>query len=63
MQVNGKLNKNHSISISNFLKCSDFTRERVVVEINGHIIDKSQYDDRILKADDHIEIVSFVGGG
>lgn len=37
--------------------------ERVVVELNLQIIPRNQWRTVILKDDDAIEIVSFVGGG
>jgi sulfur carrier protein len=35
----------------------------VAVEINGHIVPRSQYSERLLAAGDRLEIVSLVGGG
>jgi len=37
--------------------------ERVAVEINKEIIMQSDFGNTIVKDDDSIEIVSFVGGG
>ncbi len=37
--------------------------ERVVVELNLEIVERSAYAGRLLQAGDRIEIISFVGGG
>ncbi len=37
--------------------------QRVAVELNMNIIDKSDYSKTILKDSDRLEIVSFIGGG
>lgn len=35
----------------------------VVVELNGQIIRRTEIDDIVLRDDDRVEIVHFVGGG
>ena len=35
----------------------------IAVELNGDILPKSQYENTVLKDDDCVEIVCFVGGG
>lgn len=37
--------------------------ERVAVELNLSVIDKNQFDQVVLKDNDKIEIINFVGGG
>ncbi len=39
------------------------TSERVAIELNLTIIDKSKLDQVFLKEGDHLEIINFVGGG
>lgn len=64
MKVNGKeLNVKENMTVSIMLEEQGFRAERVAVELNGEICPKSQYDKLILKDDDVIEVVSFVGGG
>ena len=36
---------------------------RIAVEINGEIVSKTLFNDKIVKSGDSIEVVSFVGGG
>jgi sulfur carrier protein len=49
--------------LAEYLKKKEYPIQRIAVEINGNIIPKSKYDTTILKDNDIIEIVSFVGGG
>ena len=37
--------------------------QRVAVEINEEIVPKAKYDETILKDEDTVEVVRFVGGG
>jgi len=50
-------------TLSEYLKTTDYDHKRIAVERNGTIVFKSQYDITILKNNDSLEIVSFVGGG
>lgn len=63
MKVNGKELSAKEMTVSIMLEEQGFRAERVAVELNGEICPKSQYDKVILKDDDVIEVVSFVGGG
>ena len=38
-------------------------RGRVAVEINREIVPKAGYDETMVRAGDHVEIINFVGGG
>ncbi len=38
-------------------------REHVAVELNREIVPRAQHETRALAAGDHLEIVTFVGGG
>lgn len=60
--VNGK-EKDNCNSLNALLDNGGFRREIIVVEINGEIIKKSNYDNTVLNDGDKVEIVSFVGGG
>ena len=37
--------------------------QRVAVELNGDIVKRSDFDKVVVKEDDSMEIVNFVGGG
>ena len=36
---------------------------KIAIEVNGEIIEKGKYPNLILKRDDKVEIVHFIGGG
>ena len=45
------------------LRLKGLKPERVVVELNGEIVDKPRYGEVTLKENDTLEILGFVGGG
>lgn len=61
--INGKELDLAGKTLSEYLAETDYNPKRIAVEKNGEIVPKAQYDKTILKDDDVIEIVSFVGGG
>lgn len=63
VKVNGKEMDIAGESISEFLKLTDYDLRVIAVERNEEIVLKSMYDKTILKDEDVVEIVSFVGGG
>ena len=38
-------------------------KNKVAIEVNGEIIEKKKYINLVLKKDDKVEIVHFIGGG
>ncbi len=38
-------------------------RGRVAVELNREIVPRARYDETMVRAGDHVEIINFVGGG
>ena len=64
IKVNGKFK-----SITDIYKISDLVKElkiplkKVAIELNQEIIDKKKISKIILKKEDKIEIVHFIGGG
>ncbi|GAA0116641.1 sulfur carrier protein ThiS [Clostridium senegalense] len=63
MLVNGKEKNYESFSVSEMIKDLDLNADKIVVELNLKILPKEEYDKTVLKEDDKIEIVAFVGGG
>lgn len=64
MKVNGNiifLEDNQSLL--DFLETQNYNIRIIAVELNGEIILSSKYKDVMLKDEDTLEIVSFVGGG
>lgn len=62
--LNGKdteLEKN--ITITELLQNLKIHSKVVVVEINGNIVEKDNFDNTFIKENDKVEVVRFVGGG
>ena len=38
-------------------------KNKIAIEVNGEIIEKSKYPNLILRRNDKVEIVHFIGGG
>ena len=56
-EINGRTNLN---GLLNKLKIQ---KNKVAIEVNGEIIEKDKYQNLILRKDDKVEIVHFIGGG
>ena len=52
-----------NISVKKLLAALGITTEQVAVELNLTIVPKTEYENKIIKTGDKIEIISFVGGG
>lgn len=52
-----------NISILSLLELFKINKDRVVIELNKHILKKSDFESTILKENEEVEIVTFVGGG
>ena len=62
--VNGKKEKiDHGISLLIFLKQKGVDPDTVVVEYNYEVVKKEEWDRIILKENDNLEVLRFVGGG
>ena len=56
-EINGRTNLNELL---NKLKIQ---KNKVAIEVNGEIIQKDKYQNLVLRKDDKVEIVHFIGGG
>lgn len=64
VKINGKVKQlDDGLTVKQLLKQLNISFETVVVELNGDIIYKEEYEKVILKDNDKVEIVRFVGGG
>ena len=62
--VNGKeLSISAPLALSEYLASKQYEISKIAVELNGTIVPKSSYNATILHDGDHLEVVSFVGGG
>ena len=64
IKVNGKIKSiPNNYNVSNLLRDINISLKKVAIELNQEIIDKKKIDKMILKKNDKIEIVHFIGGG
>ena len=64
IKVNGKVNVvDEGTKLSNLIKKMKIPIKKVAIELNREIINKKYIYRIILKKNNHIEIVHFIGGG
>jgi len=64
IEINGESKEiDREISIIEFLLELGADPKVVVIELNQSILDQCQWNNTVLKENDKIEIISFVGGG
>jgi sulfur carrier protein len=64
IQLNGKkISIKQKLSLTSLLKRYKLDKKKIAIELNGKIISKQLYKKKILKDNDKIEIVHFIGGG
>tara|TARA_Y100000816_G_C25686845_1_gene363483 strand:- start:353 stop:556 length:204 start_codon:yes stop_codon:yes gene_type:complete len=64
IQLNGKrITIKSKISILDLLKKYKLDKKRIAIELNGNIIHKIDFKKKLLKNNDKMEIVHFIGGG
>ncbi len=64
VMINGKPdNIPEGTSLLTLLKNLDIDPGRVAVEHNMEIVNKTNFDNTVLKENDTLEIITFVGGG
>lgn len=63
VKINGKELDLAGKTIADYLVTTNYDIKRIAVERNGEIVPKAAYGETILKDEDAIEVVSFVGGG
>lgn len=63
VKVNGEMKDIAGKTVSEYLLTTNYKLKRIIIERNGEIIFRSQYDNTVFADGDTVEIVSFVGGG
>lgn len=64
IQVNGESRQlRGEMNVTGLLQDLQLNVERVAVEINLEILERRDFDARMLKEGDRVEIMSFIGGG
>ncbi len=52
-----------NLSLSEFVELKGLNPETIIVEYNGEIVKKTEWSAIVLKDDDCLEVLNFVGGG
>lgn len=64
MTINGVSKTGYvNVTVEEMLQREGYKISQVAIELNEQILPKGQYEDTVLKEDDVIEVVSFMGGG
>ncbi len=64
IQLNGDLYEiNGRTNLNELLNKLKIEKNKVAIEVNGEIVQKDKYQNLILRKDDKVEIVHFIGGG
>lgn len=63
MKINGRHHELDCVTVREMLEKLGFDEKYVVVEVNENIVSKNDYESHVLKKDDSVEVISFVGGG
>ena len=64
IQLNGKkITINSKVTIYDLLKKFKLNNKKIAIEYNGIIVPKIKFKKKILRNNDKLEIVHFIGGG
>ena len=64
IKINGKFNRIYNkTKLSDLIKILKVPLSKVAIELNKEIVDKKKLNKILLKTNDEIEIVHFIGGG
>ena len=64
IQLNGDPYEiNSGTNLDQLLNKLKIKKNKVAIEVNGAIVEKNRYENMILRKDDKVEIVHFIGGG
>lgn len=61
--VNGELREVEISTLAGLITELDLPAARIAIELNREVVRRSDWDSTMLKDEDRIEIVHFVGGG
>lgn len=64
MKWNGKqIALETPVTVLEFLQQQGYNAQRVAVERNGEIVRRADFEKELLRDEDTVEVVTFVGGG
>ena len=61
--VNGKNKKVKAKTLEDLMAFLKYDPEKVIVSVNGNVVEKGKFSKTVLSEGDKVEIFSFVGGG
>ena len=62
--VNGEaIDGCEGITVAEYIAKKEYNMSFIAVEYNGEILPKADYSETVLKENDKLEVVCFVGGG
>ena len=64
VKINGENHTfNDNITLENIIKELNIKINSIVAEVNGQVITKEKFSNTVIKDNDIIELIKFVGGG
>ena len=64
IQLNGNSYEiNNGTNLNELLNKLKIQKNKIAIEVNGEIVEKTKYPNLILNKGDKVEIVKFIGGG
>ena len=63
INLNGKKKESQSRTLMDLVLEQDFDPDSLIAEVNFEVIRQETWQDTSIKEGDHIELLSFVGGG
>ena len=63
VKINGQPAEAAGKTVAQIVEEQGLNVQRVAVELNGDIVKRSDFDKVVVKEDDSMEVVNFVGGG
>ena len=63
VKINGEHVEAAGQTLSQYLASTACNPQRIVIEYNGEILPRENYDTTVLTDDYQVEIISFMGGG
>ena len=62
--INGdEFNFEQDLHVTEVLSSLELDQERIIVEFNGSLIKKENFNETIVRESDQLELLEFVGGG
>jgi sulfur carrier protein len=64
LRINGEDREvGNNLSLKELVTQLNLTPERIAIELNQHVVRRADWPSTVLKENDQVEIVHFVGGG